>query len=308
MTQLNITPEQIQAAMEEMTGASFMPEENPLLEVIEHATAGDIVHNVIKVSGGELRCIVSADGDIKPTTIIDGATTQMYDKENDIIAWVAILNGGRHIFIQDKDGIIDSAPDAFNNLFGNKTGYALSYLSSFNGDNNILLDDEKVQKFNTATKYAEELIGSSDAPLKTLISSMCTNTDDFQDVCQTWNDATIFDNTVEGNMITWGCRVETEKEYIKFESTYVVLWVKPMVMDHEEDTVPDELVQIITRQVNPDKVPGLGWDSKANFLVDETLNDKVLAYAVITEDSMDSKIKSIELFKTSGFEVNANSF
>lgn len=309
MSDMNITPEQIQAAMEAMGGGEqSAPRENPVMDIIKDVTKDGKVKNVIKVQGGELRCIVSNNGEIKDTTIIDGATVQDFNPEEDVIAWCAIVDGTRHMLKQNDTGIHNTGIDSFGAMFGSKTGYALSYLSSFNGNNNILLDDAKVAKFEDAAAYAESLMGESDNGLKTLITSMCTNTDDYRDICQTWDKAEIFDNTTDDHVITWGCVVETEKEYVKFETSYTIIWARPFVMNADGNEVPDELIQVVTRQVNPDKVPQLGWNSKANFTVDETINDQVIAYAMVTEDTINSKLTGIKLFKTESFDVNKTSF
>lgn len=308
--QLNLTPEQIQEAIAAMGGdmGDMMPQENPILDVIKLITEHDIIKNVVKVQGGELRCIVSNNGEIKPTNIVDGSSEQTYVPEEDVIAWVAIVNNTRHMLKQDINGIQDTGIDSFGSMFGDKTGYALSYLSSFGGDNNILLDDEKVSKFEQAAEYAQALMGESENGLKTLITSMCTNTDNYKDICQTWDEATVYDGNEEGHVITWGCVAETEKEYVKFKAIYTILWTLPLMMNAEGEEAPVEFVQVITRQVNPDKVPQLGWNSKANFTVDETINNQVLAYAEVTEDTLNRRLSGIKLFKTEGFDVTKTSF
>ena len=312
MSNLNITPEQIQEAINAMSDGVLNEEPvNPVYTVIEAAAAEENVRNVIKTNGGELRCIISNNGEIKPTKLEDGATTQVFEPENgDVIAWITIVNNDRQILQQDKDGISPIGIDKLNTFFGDKTGYALSYLSSFGGDNNILLDEEKVKRYEEATIYAENFIGDSDHGLKTLIASMCTNTDNFKDICQTWDEAEVYDATDEENPITieWGCTAKTESDYTEFTTSYAILWAKPMVLNPDGEEVPDSLVQVVTRQVNPDNVPRLGTDSKATFLVEEHINDSILAYAIVKEDTLNRAMKSITLFKTKDFDITKSSF
>lgn len=311
MSDMNITPEQIKEAIEAMAGGDFdsNPMQNPAYKAVEEATATDKVRNVTKVQGGELRCIVTDENGIKPTTIENGATYQSYDREVDAIAWLCIINNQRSILRQDKDGIVDVDVSQFRDMFGDKTGYGLSYLSSFSSNNNILLDNEKVAKYERAREYATDLIGTLNDDLKTMITTMCTNTHEFEKVCQTWDQAELFDPTAEGSTITWGCRVRTEEQYVAFESTYVILWMRPIIGNGEEDAVvPASLTQLVTRQVNPDTVPALGADSNATFLVEETLNEQVLAYAVVVDNAMTGHMQSLSLFKTKGFDDARLSF
>lgn len=309
MSDMNITQEQIQAAMANGGGFDLPQTENPVISVIEAATESGVVRNVVRVTDGEMRCVISNNGVIKPTTIIDGGSTQEYNPEEDIITWITILSNDRQILKQDKNGIHPMALDVLGEIYGTKVGYVLSYLSSFGGDNNILLDVEKVKKFEEASVYAEELIGESDQGLKTLIASMCTKTEDFRAICQTWDQAEIFDTSGEELVtIEWGCRAVTEAAYVKYDTTYVILWAKPMVLNTDGEEVPDQLLQVVTRQVNPDNVPHLGPDSIANFTVVETLNNQIAAYAEVTENTLDRRLTSIKLFKTADFDITKSSF
>lgn len=310
MSDLNITQEQLEAAMSNAGGLRMPETKNPVIEVIEQATSTGTVKNVTKVTGGELRCIVCNNGEIKPTTIVDGASTQIFDAEvGDVIVWITIVDNDRQILKQNSEGVSQTTFDKLGEIIGTKTAYALSYLSSFGGDNNILLDDEKVKRFEEANEYAIAVMGESNEGLRTLIASMCTHTDNFKDTCQTWDNATVYDATVQDDItIDWGCRVETEGEYTKFVTSYVILWARPLVMSVEGEQIPDRLLQVVTRQVNPDKVPELGRDSKATFIVNETINEQVAAYAVVTEDTLNRKLLSIELHKTKDFDVTKSSF
>lgn len=312
MSDMNITPEQIQEAIAAMAGGDFDPNAmgNPAHDLVADATADvDKVKNVTKVQNGELRCIVTNENGIVPTIIENGATYQKYNSETDAIAWLCIINNSRSILRQDKNGIMDVDVSSFRDMFGDKTGYGLSYLSSFNSNNNILLDDEKVKKYEDALSYADQLIGSLNDDLKTMITTMCTNTENFQDICQTWDKAEIVDPTSEDSKIVWGCRARTEEQYVSFETTYVILWVRPIIGNGETDDVaPNSLTQLVTRQVNPDSVPSLGADSVATFLVEETLNEQVLAYAVVVDDALTGNMQSINLFKTKDFDEVKLSF
>lgn len=312
MSNLNLTEEQIQEAISAMAGSDFNPP-NPTEEAIEHivaATANGRVRNVTKVQGGELRCIVTDDNGIKPTTIENGATHQDYNDETDAIAWLCVINNNRSILRQTKDAVEESDINGFRNMFGDKTGYALSYLSSFNSNNNILLDDEKVNKYEEARVYAEGLIGDLGDDLRTFITTMCTNTDNFERVCDTWDNAKVYGPGDKEETITWGCRARTEEDYVAFESTYVVLWTRPIIAGVSDDPAiaPDSLTQLVTRQVNADSLPNLAQDSKATFLIEEIVNDNVLGYAIITDDTLTGKLSSIRLFKTKAFDEARKSF
>ena len=310
---MNLTQEQIQEAIAAMSNGEMSPEDfgeqNPAIDLIIEATSTDTVKNVTKVQGAELRCIVTDENGIKPTTIENGATHQKYNRETDQIAWVTIINNRRYILRQDKEDIVDADVSEFRDMFGDKTGYALSYLSSFNSNNNILLDDEKVAKYNGATEYANSLIGNLNDDLKTMIITMCTNTDNYEAVCQTWDEATVFElDSTNPSTIEWGCRARTEQEYVAFESTYAILWMRPIVGNDLDIQAPDSLTQIVTRQVNPDKVPGLAPDSKATFVIEETLNEQVLAYALVTDDGLTGNMLGIRLFKNKEFDSIRSSF
>lgn len=312
MSTMSLTEEQIQEAIAAMAGGDFNPT-NPVDEAIEHivaATATGQVRNVTKIQGGELRCIVTDENGIKPTTIENGTTYQTYDDETDVIAWICVIKNNRSILRQSKDTVEDTDVNGFRNLFGDKTGYALSYLSSFNSNNNILLDDEKVNKYEDAQVYTEGLIGNLGDDLRTFITTMCTNTDDFKKVCQTWDEAVVYRPGDKEETITWGCRARTEEDYVAFESTYVILWTRPVIAGVSDDPamVPDSLTQLVTRQVNADSLPNLAQDSKATFLIEEVVNDNVLGYAVITDDTLTGKLCSIRLFKTAGFDEARKSF
>lgn len=308
MSDMNITQEQIAKAMANQGGLG-MPESNPVPDIIKAATNDGIVKNVVKVTDGEMRCIVSNTNGIKDTTRKDNTTTQVYNVDEDVIIWITIINQDRQILKQDKDGIVPINVNTIDSIFGDKTPYALSFLSSFGGDNNVLMDDEKVRNFNAAQAYADAVMGEGNDGLRTLIASMVSNTDNFSDICQTWDDAEIYDPTQDNDItITWGCTAKTESEYTEFNTTYVILWAKPMILDTDGEEVPDTLLQVITRQVNPDKVPTLGADSSAVFTVDEIINEQIVAYIVVTEDTLNRKLKSIELFKTADFDVTKSSF
>lgn len=311
---MQLTQEQIQeamqAAMQGQMGYGEEPEVGPIFEVIEAAMQSTTIQNVIKVQGGEVRCIVTNNNEIKPTTIVDGRTTQEYVVEDDdAIAWISMINGTREFVIQDKHGVNPVSAEAFGPMFGSKTGYALSYLGSFNGDNNILLDDEKVQNFNRAEQYATSVMGDTHDDLRTLITSRCTNTPNYEETCQTWDTAETYDiEDSENRKIVWGCRIRTENTYVEFETRYAFIWATPMVRDTEGNVVEESIMQVMTRQVSPNSVPQLGPDSKAVFEVEETLNQQVKAYAIFTEDTITGLLKSIELFKTKDFDVNKASF
>lgn len=310
---MQLTQEQLQEAMQQAMagmGGQTEPEVSPIFEIIETATATTTVRNVVKVQGGEVRCIVTNNNEIKPTTITDGVTTQEYIVEDeDAIAWISMINGDRQFVIQDKHGINPVSAEAFGPMFGSKTGYALSYLGSFNGDNNILLDDEKVANFNRAETYAEAVMGNSHDDLRTLITSRCTSSPGYEKDCQTWDEAEVYDiDTSEERNIVWGCRVRTEQTYVEFQTAYVIIWAIPTILDNDGNQVPEEIMQVLTRQVQPNMVPQLGPDSNAIFEVTETLNKQVKAYAVMTEDTITGVLKSIKLFKTEGFDVNKASF
>lgn len=311
---MQLTQEQIQeamqAAMQGQAGFEQEPEVGPIFGVIEAAAQSTTIKNVIKVQGGEVRCIVTNNHEIKPTTIVDGVTTQEYIVEDDdAIAWISMINGTREFVVQDKHGINPVTAEAFGPMFGSKTGYALSYLGSFNGDNNILLDDEKVDNFNRAEKYAADLMSDTHDDLRTLITSRCTSSPNYEESCQTWDEAEVYDiEDSENRKIVWGCRVRTEATYVEFQTQYVIIWATPMVRDTEGNVVEETIMQVMTRQVPPNSVPQLGPDSEAVFEVEETLNKQVKAYAVMTEDTITGVLKSITLFKTEGFDVNKASF
>lgn len=308
MSDMNITQEQIQAAMSN-NGGLDMPTTNPVIEIIEAATNEGVVKNMVRVTDGEMRCIVTDSNGVKPTTNIGNTTTQEYNKDTDVITWITIVNQDRQILKQDNDGIVPININLLEEIFGDDVGYALSFLSSFGGDNNILMDADKVANFNEAQVYAAGVMGESDMGLKTLLATMCTNTDNFRDICQTWEEAEIYDPSQKDDIIiTWGCTAKTSDQYVEFNTTYVILWAKPIVLDTDGEQVPDSLLQIITRQVNPDKVPTLSPDSTATFTVDETINEQIVAYIVVTEDTLNKKLGSIKLYKTSSFDVNKSSF
>lgn len=306
---MNISPEQIEEAIK-AAGGYEEPEVNPIIEIIEAATQTTTVKNVVKMQGGEVRCIVTNDNQIKPTTLTDGYTTQEYIVENeDVIAWISLINGDRQFAIQDKHGINSVTAEAFGPLFGSKTGYALSYLGSFGGDNNILLDDEKVANYHSAEIYADKLLGESHNDLKTLITSRCTNSPNYQDNCQTWEEAELFEiDENEDRTVVWGVRAATTDRYVKFDTTYVLIWVNPVIMDADGVAAPEDILQVVTRQVQPNLLPQLGPDSNAVFEVTETLNTQVKAYAIVTEDTVTGLLQSIKLFKVAGFDVNKASF
>lgn len=307
MSDMNISAEQIQEALAAMSGGEHNAV-NPALELIEVASSLDEVKNVTKLSNAELRCIVTDENGIKDTVIKNGATYQQYNKDTDVIAWLCIVNNARSILRQDSEGIHEIEAGEFRGMFGEKTGYALSYLSSFGGTNNILLDDEKVAKYERAAAYANDLIGSLDDNIKTLITGMCTNTDEFETICGTWDNAKVYGLDDPESSITWGVTAETEDQYTEFKSTYVILWARPIIGNDPSDKAPDSLVQLVTRQVNPDTVPGLAPDSSANFTVTEMLNEQIVAYASITEDTIGGKLVGIELFKTEAFDTVRTSF
>ena len=309
MSQMNISPEEIQAAIEAMAGGNFMNMGvHPAAAEIEKVTADGVVNNVTRLPNGQMRCIVSSDGVIKPTTITDeGATQQTYNSETDTIAWLTYLDNERGILLQDKEGIrsVDSAD--FKGLFGDMSGYALSYLSSFNGNNNVLLDEYKVTRYKEATQYIDGVIGDLNDDLKTLLTGMCVNTPDFENICQTWDQAAVYDVTENDVKIEWGCAVETEEEYTKFDTKYVILWARPMISG-EEERAPDALIQLVTRQVNPGNVPSLGQDSKATFMVEETINSQIAGYAVVSEDTLNGHLVGIDLYKSVDFDLADLSF
>lgn len=304
MSVMNITPEQIQKAIESMSGGDVSNEDNPALEHVEQATRTNVVRNVTKVQNGELRCIVTNNNLIKPSNIVDGATYQDYDSNVDVIAWISIIGQSRNIYKQDQSGIHECNADEFDSMFGDKAGYALSYLSSFGGNNNILLDKEKLDLYDRAKKYADELIGDLDNNLKTFISSMCVKTPNFLDNCQTWDEAKVYDCDKDNVVINWGCTAKTNDQYVSFETRYIILWARPIFSDSENEVAPDGLIQLVTRQVNPDIVPNLGQDSVATFTVDETINNQIAAYAIITEDTLNGLTQSIELHKNINFDVS----
>ena len=306
---MKVTAEQIQQAM-----AAFGGQEetlsNPVITAIEVATQTSTVRNVVKVQGGELRCIVTSNGVIKPTTISEGGSTQEYNTEDeDVIAWISMINGERQILTQDKHGINPISPEALSPIFGERTGYALSYLGSFGGDNNILLDAAKVANYESAELYAESIMGASHNELRTLLTSRCTNAPNYKETCQTWDEAEVYviDNE-NPRTITWGARAMTTNQYVSFSNVYVLIWIKPSLHDAEGNQVFDDIMQVVTRQIHPDSVPQLGPDSNAIFEVEETINDQVQAYAIVTEDTMTGILASIKLFKTADFDVNKASF
>lgn len=307
MSQMNISPEDIQAAIEAMSNAGNGMREHPAVALIKTATETGIVNNVTRLPNGQMRCIVSAEGAIKPTIIKDGATQQEFDSKTDTIAWLTYIDNERGILLQDKDGIHSVEAADFKGLFGDMSGYALSYLSSFNSNNNVLLDDNKVKRYREASVYIEGVIGDLNDDLKTLLTGMCVNTPNFEDVCQTWDDATTYDLSKEAVTIKWGCMIETEVEYTKFDTKYVILWARPMI-DGEDDSAPDSFIQLVTRQVNPGTVPSLGQDSNACFMVEETINTQIAGYAVVSEDTLTGHITAIDLFKSVDFDMSELSF
>lgn len=308
MSQMNLSPEDIQAAIEAMAGGDIMGGEHPAIAAIKTATESGTVNNVTRLPNGQMRCIVSAQGTIKPTVVKDGATQQTFDPETDTIAWLTYLDNERGILLQDKDGIQAVQAADFKGLFGDLSGYALSYLSSFNSNNNVLLDEHKVERYRDAAVYIEGVIGDLNDDLKTLLTGMCVNTPDFEEVCQTWDDAAVYDLSQEDVKIKWGCEIKTEVEYTKFDTKYVILWARPMIDGAEDESVHDSLIQLVTRQVNPGTVPSLGQDSTACFMVEETINSQIAGYAVVSENTLTGHITAIDLFKSVDFDISELSF
>lgn len=312
MSDMNLSPEELQEALAAIAG-QMPPDANLAFEnlklVLHDAASIDGVPNVIKVGNNEIRGIVLNKGIIKDVKESEDSdtTTQEYVSGEDVIIWMALFDNQRFLVIQDNNDISELPFDRLTEEFSVKSGYALSFLSSFSSDRNRLLDKDELAAFDEVDQYVSQVFGG-DGHIKSYMASMCLKTPNWQERCDTWETAEVFEFKDDLHPIQWGVSVETEDNYVKFDNTYVILWVKPTLLNDGGEEVPDSLTQMITRQINLDVVPKLGKDSKANFVIDETINNQFVAYAVVVDDSLTSTIKSVKLYKTADFDITKTSF
>lgn len=313
MTDMNISPEDLNAMLEALGGGQVADSVGVLADVMNVVEQAALIEggvpNVIKDNGYEFRCIVLKDGYIKPTRIDteEGTTFQEYNPQEDVINWLILAGQERVLLRQDERGVVPVNFNEFHGEFKEKQGYALSFLSSFNSNNNMLMDEDKVKTYEGVTKYMQKLMGDNNHEIRDFLVAMLVKTPNWEEVTRTWDTATVFDGD-DHDTFTWGCEIETTDKYVKFLNTYAVMWITPKVMDPEGNLLAESVTQIIVRQVNPETVPQLSADSVARVLVDETLNKDVVAYALITDDTLSGKISQIRLYQSEGFDVNKTSF
>lgn len=310
-----ITPEMIEQMV------NMQREKNdPAMQVIAalHGLRKEngLIPNVSETENFLARCIVlNKDGALNDTIILNGESLQNFNPtDGDYIIWATIGQNFKALWKQtglEKSDIVMLQPNELEEQVKHKAGYAINYLSSFNSDNNILLDDQKVEAFYRVENLLEDLLKNSHAGIRTLLTAKLVNHPEPEKIIPSWNDATVYNPADTENPFTieWGITAKTDdEEYIEFIDKQVIYWIKPQVENQDGEQVPDNLLQVITRGLKVDNVPACGPNTIVNFSIKEQLPEHIRAVMFVNIDVTKGDVVSIELFKTEDFDVSKASF